>query len=158
MSRANRDRKMLTAAVTTDSLAVRISAALHREYGEFSCAVQRIARAMSPPADPRAVRNWWEGKNAPRSAQMMQLGQVSGEVRLELVRILADQARNEVIAQEGRERHVALTLASDALVSPYLAAAASCGAAFPHHDVDRAVECAGRGDCREDPAIDGSDA
>jgi hypothetical protein len=74
MYRANRDRKMLTAAVTSDDLAGRISAALRREFGDLSCAVQPIARAMQPPADPRAVRNWWDGSNAPGSAQLLRLG------------------------------------------------------------------------------------
>jgi hypothetical protein len=140
MYRQHRDRKMLTAAVTTDDLAVRISGALRREFGELSCAVQRIANAMMPPADPRAVRNWWDGKNAPNSAQLMRLGQVSIEVRLELVNIMAAQSRIEAIAFETRKRHEALALATDRARGHYLAGEARVCASRPDCEIDRAAE------------------
>lgn len=114
MSRPKRDRRMLITSVTTDDLAQRISGALHREFGELACAVKRIAGAMRPPADPRAVRNWWEAKNPPSAAQMMRLSQVSLQVRLELLAIIAgQQGQNELKLQEAYRRDETLVQATN---------------------------------------------
>lgn len=136
MFRPKDDRRMLSYSISTDDLASRLAAALRREFGDLACAVQRIARAMVPPADPRAVRNWWDGRCAPSSAQLLRLGQLSSEVRIELLAILADrQSRSETAMQEVRKRHDDLVQAvvrmqgPPALLAPQRSAAGSAGAA-----------------------------
>jgi hypothetical protein len=156
MSRANRDRRMLTTTVTTDTLAERISLALRREFGEWGGAVKRLAAMMVPPADPRAVRNWWDGANAPSARQLLQLGQVSIEVRRELLDILAArESRAAHIAEDARRRHDEVTWLADAQLAQCLAAGPLAAPKCLDPLGDRAAATAAAPSSRPVAAVDG---
>ena len=71
-------RLKMHAAVTADSLAERISVTLRRNYGDTRHAITRLSRRIS--ADPRAVENWWYGRCAPRSAELVRLMAENDEI------------------------------------------------------------------------------
>src|SRR5579875_1390470 len=83
------DHKMLTACFDGDGLARTVRNALRAEYGDLNCATKRIATAMD--ADPRAVRNWWEGISAPRTAQFVKLMKICPTLRQWFLEHLAAQ-------------------------------------------------------------------
>ena len=70
------------------SFATQIAAALRRAYGGRHSAVKIVARAVG--ANERAVRNWFEGKNAP-----------SGEY-LVLLMCHSDEIMGSVLAMAGK--------------------------------------------------------
>lgn len=48
-----------------------ISAALHREYGQTHAAIKSVVAVTH--ANERAVKNWFDGKNAPRGHHLVAL-------------------------------------------------------------------------------------
>ncbi len=70
-----------------------VAAALRRGYGSNPAAVKRVARLAR--ANERAVKNWFDAKNAPSGELLVRLIQHSDEV-LESVLYLA--RRNELLA------------------------------------------------------------
>lgn len=59
-------------------IALAIANALRKDYGELGSAVKRIGRRIG--ANPRAIRNWYEARNAPNSMHLLLLAQASPEV------------------------------------------------------------------------------
>lgn len=59
-------------------IAITIARALRDEYGGLSSAVKRIGRRTG--VHPRAIRNWYEGRNAPNSNHIILLAQSSPNV------------------------------------------------------------------------------
>ena len=104
MWRSKDDRKMLTATapIRSETLAERVAAVLRREFGDLRCATKRIAQAVN--ADPRAVRNWWDGINAPQAGQLLTLARICPALRDEIDGLVIEEAplaeRQRLLAAE----------------------------------------------------------
>ncbi|MGE4430507.1 MAG: hypothetical protein AB7E05_07170 [Sphingobium sp.] len=94
MSFTKKDRKIQSEfgktfpAITPDSLAQVIAAALRAEFGATPSAVKTVARLTR--SNERAVRNWFDGKNGPSSDNLVVLMRHSNIV-LKAVLELADR-------------------------------------------------------------------
>lgn len=94
MSFTKKDRKIQSEsgitfpAITPDSLAQVIAAALRAEFGATPSAVKTVARLTH--SNERAVRNWFDGKNGPSSDNLVVLMRHSNIV-LKAVLELADR-------------------------------------------------------------------
>ncbi len=78
-----------------DPFALTVAGALRREFGESPAAVKIVARYAR--ANERAVKNWFDAKNAPSGELLVRLIQHSDEV-LESVLTLA--RRNELLTKK----------------------------------------------------------
>jgi hypothetical protein len=78
-----------------DTFALAVAAALRREFGTSPAAVKTVARFAR--ANERAVKNWFDAKNAPSGELLVRLMQCSDEV-LESVLSLAH--RNELLTKK----------------------------------------------------------
>jgi hypothetical protein len=67
-----------------------VANALHRSYGGSHAAVKTVVAQTG--ANPRAVRNWFEGKNGPSGQHLVDLMRHSDEV-LEALLILSGRER-----------------------------------------------------------------
>lgn len=81
---------MSAAAITADLVTARLSGALRRSHGDKRHAAERIAREID--ADPRAVRNWMSGVNAPRATELVKLMASCDEIAAEVLQ-LVEEAR-----------------------------------------------------------------
>lgn len=94
MSFTKKDRKIQSEsgntfpAITPDSLAQVIAAALRAEFGATPSAVKTVARLTH--SNERAVRNWFDGKNGPSSDNLVVLMRHSNIV-LKAVLEMADR-------------------------------------------------------------------
>jgi len=70
MSATLNDQLLLT-QITDRQVAVLVSQALRQEHAATDAVVKRIARATQ--ASPTTVRKWYEGQNAPSSANLLTL-------------------------------------------------------------------------------------
>ena len=57
--------------VSSGHFSAAVAAALHRQYGQTHAAIKSVVAATG--ANPRAVRNWFDGKNAPRGHHLIAL-------------------------------------------------------------------------------------
>lgn len=71
--------------LNNETVAQAVSTALRYRFGDFNCAVKRIARTIN--CDQRAARNWWEGNNSPRAAELIELMREFDEVHEEVLRL-----------------------------------------------------------------------
>lgn len=78
-----------------EQFATAVSEALRREFGTSPAAVKTVARLAR--ANERAVKNWFDAKNAPSGELLVRLLQHSDEV-LESVLHLAE--RNELLTKK----------------------------------------------------------
>jgi hypothetical protein len=69
-----------------------IAAALHQEYGQTHAAIKTVVAVTQ--ANQRAVKNWFEAKNAPRGHHLVQLVQHSDCV---LEALLEASGRHEIL-------------------------------------------------------------
>lgn len=75
-----------SAATNEQFVAALIAKALREDYGELGSAVKRIGRRIG--ANPRAIRNWYEGRNAPNSVHLLLLAQSSPRVFAALLELI----------------------------------------------------------------------
>lgn len=81
---------MLTAELTSMELAD----ALRKEHGDARFTAKRVARDID--ADPRAVTNWLQGKNAPSAAMLLRLMQRYRAVKEAVYRLTEAPTNNEL--------------------------------------------------------------
>ena len=79
-------------------IALAIANAPRKDYGELGSAVKRIGRRIG--AHPRAIRNWYEARNAPNSMHLLLLAQASPEVFQALLVLLGRSDILEVLQSE----------------------------------------------------------
>lgn len=79
-------------------VAIAISKALRKEYGKLGSAIKRISRRIG--ANPRAIRNWYEARNAPSSSHLLLLAQASPAVFEALLELLG---RSDLLEYERRD-------------------------------------------------------
>ena len=93
--RSNHGRTLLpdTSATSPDRFPEAVASALRREFGAVPGAVKQVVRITG--ANERAVRNWFEARNAPSGENLVALMRRSDEV-LETVLHLA--GRQDLIA------------------------------------------------------------
>lgn len=77
-----------TATIDTSDVAQRISAALRRQFGDLRHATKVVAAQIG--ADPRALKNWLYGRNAPQLADALKLAIECDEVAAEIMKIIAE--------------------------------------------------------------------
>ncbi len=75
-----------TTAKTAHKIAKSISEALRQDYEELPSAIKRTGRKTG--AHPRAIRNWWEGRNAPNSVHLLMLARSSPNVLRVLLELI----------------------------------------------------------------------
>ena len=85
-------------ALAAQKIAQSISDALHCDYGEFTSAVKRIGRITG--VHPRAIRNWYEGRNAPNSVHLLMLARSSPNVLQMLLELVGRGDMAEAIKRE----------------------------------------------------------
>lgn len=80
MSVSKKDQVFPGGSATSNErvIALLIAKALREDYGALGSAVKRIGRRIG--ANPRAIRNWYEGRNAPNSVHLLLLAQSSPRV------------------------------------------------------------------------------
>lgn len=80
MSGSKKDQVFPADSATSNEqiVAAIIAKALREDYGALGSAVKRIGRRIG--ANPRAIRNWYEGRNAPNSVHLLLLAQSSPRV------------------------------------------------------------------------------
>ena len=80
MSVSKKDQVFPSGSATSNERFVTalIAKALRDDYGALGSAVKRIGRRIG--ANPRAIRNWYEGRNAPNSVHILLLAQSSPRV------------------------------------------------------------------------------
>ena len=81
MSHTEKDRIIRSISgkeIPFDSLPKAIAGALHRQYGGTQTAMKTVIEATH--ANPRAVRNWFDAKNAPSAKSLIALCRHSDEV------------------------------------------------------------------------------
>ncbi len=74
--------------VTAEACAERLSAALHRSYGNERHVSKRLAQRLD--ATQHAVKAWLAGKNAPSLAKAIQLAAECDEVAAEIFRLIEE--------------------------------------------------------------------
>lgn len=74
-----------TGIITNEAVTQAISGALQRSFGWVPSSVKYVASRIK--RNPRAVRNWFEGQNAPRAAELIDLMRESDEVYEEVLRL-----------------------------------------------------------------------
>lgn len=90
--------QVLPIQVTDRQVAVLISQALRQEHRSSDAVVKRIARATN--ASPTTVRKWYEGQNAPSSANLLILMSTYDEVFQIILHILGRGDSTEADQQE----------------------------------------------------------
>lgn len=108
-------RKMHT--ITNEDLTSEISGALRREAGHTPSAVKFVASRIRRNA--RAARNWLEGHNAPRAAELIELMREFDEVHEAVLRLanrnpassdesvqLRIQRAMKILSGESNEEHI----------------------------------------------------
>ncbi|MDX2073063.1 MAG: hypothetical protein SFX19_01705 [Alphaproteobacteria bacterium] len=75
-----------TPTQSTQKIANSIAKVLRQDYGEISSAVKRIGRITG--VHPRAIRNWYEGRNAPNSLHLLMLARSSPNVLRVLLELI----------------------------------------------------------------------
>lgn len=83
---------------STHKIANAISTALRQDYGELTSAVKRIGRITG--VHPRAIRNWYEGRNVPNSVHLLMLAQHSPNVLRVLLQLIGHGYMAEFISWE----------------------------------------------------------
>ncbi len=81
MSRTKKDRKVRSISgivFPASAVAEAIARALHREFDGTQSAVKTVAALAG--ANPRAVKNWFDGRNAPSGESLISLCRHSNEV------------------------------------------------------------------------------
>jgi DeoR-like helix-turn-helix domain len=97
MSLVSNDQ-LLSAQITDKLVAVLVSQALRQEHAATDAVVKRIARATQ--ASPTTVRKWYEGLNAPSSANLLTL---MGTYEGVLHTMLHIAGRGEIIDPQSKE-------------------------------------------------------
>lgn len=87
-----------TPASAAQKIALSISQALRQDYSELTSAVKRIGRITG--AHPRAIRNWYEGRNVPNSTHLMMLAQCSPNVLRVLLELIGRGDLAEFISRD----------------------------------------------------------
>lgn len=82
--------RAVSAAITANHVAERISTVLRRQVQERRYAAQRIAEKAC--VTPRCVDNWVNGTTAPRSAELIRLMASCDEIAAEVLQ-LVEEAR-----------------------------------------------------------------
>ena len=88
MSFPKKDRRTQSISRTTlqpERLTDAIAAALHREYGSTHAAVKTVLHLIG--GNERAIKNWFEGKNAPNGESVLALCRHSDEVLTTFLRL-----------------------------------------------------------------------
>lgn len=100
MSVSKKDQVFPGGSATSNErfIAALIANALREEYGALGSAVKRIGRRIG--AHPRAIRNWYEGRNAPNSVHLLLLAQSSPRVFSALLEVMG---RSDLL---GAENHL----------------------------------------------------
>lgn len=92
-------------AISDAELAVIVSEALRRDFGDQSSAIKQIGKVTS--ASLRAIKNWYEARNTPSSGHLLLLarsspsilqfviGQVGGEDLLDAFQLLGQKPEDE---------------------------------------------------------------
>lgn len=88
MSVSKKDQVFPGGSATSNEqfVAALIAKALREDYGALGSAVKRIGRRIG--ANPRAIRNWYEGRNAPNSLHLLLLAQSSPRVFAALLELI----------------------------------------------------------------------
>lgn len=106
-----------TPTQSTQKIANSIAKALRQDYGELSSAVKRIGRITG--VHPRAIRNWYEGRNAPNSLHLLMLARSSPNVLRVLLELIGHGYINEAICWEKisvNGLHYASGVSEDAMI------------------------------------------
>lgn len=84
MSRSQVARKMLNVAHTQSvEIAHRLGEVLRARYGDLRSGAKRLGRLID--ADPRAVKNWLQGTNAPQLSHVIELMAADPVVEAEIL-------------------------------------------------------------------------
>lgn len=78
-------RKMHQGVISNETITQAVSTALRNAVGYFPSAPKLIAQKVQ--RNPRAARNWLEGHNAPRAAELIELMREFDEVHEEVLRL-----------------------------------------------------------------------
>lgn len=88
-------------AASDTELAQIVSAALHEDFGETSSWIKQIGRLTG--ANPRAIKNWSEARNAPSSGHLLLLARSSPTLlRFILEQIGGEDLRDAFLLLKGR--------------------------------------------------------
>lgn len=100
MSGSKKDQVFPSGSATSNEriVAALIATALREEYGALGSAVKRIGRRIG--AHPRAIRNWYEGRNAPNSVHLLLLAQSSPRVFAALLELMG---RSDLLDAESHD-------------------------------------------------------
>ena len=98
MSVSKKDQVFPSGSATSNEqfVATLIAKALREDYGALGSAVKRIGRRIG--ANPRAIRNWYEGRNAPNSVHLLLLAQSSPRVFAALLELIG---RSDLLEANG---------------------------------------------------------
>ena len=80
MSHMKKDRSFPTKprAISDDELAQIVAAALRQDFGDMASAIKRIGQLTN--ANLRAIKNWYEARNAPSSGHLLLLARSSPSI------------------------------------------------------------------------------
>ncbi len=106
MSVASKDQVFST-QITDKLVAVLVSQALRHEHVAMDAVVKRIARATQ--ASPTTVRKWYEGQNAPSSANLLTLMGTYEGVLQTMLHIAGRGDLLEAVGDESKEGEASLT-------------------------------------------------
>jgi len=85
--------KMSAASITNETITKAVSSALRRTVGYMPSAPKIVAGKVQ--RNPRAARNWLEGHNAPRAAELIELMREFDEVFEEVMRLADRKLENQ---------------------------------------------------------------
>ena len=77
----------LSSGISTEYVVRRLADALQRKWGVFRSPAKQLARLVGG-ADPRACKNWLEGRNAPHLAQALELMAADPEIEEAILAIV----------------------------------------------------------------------
>jgi hypothetical protein len=106
-----------------------IAAALHQEYGQTHAAIKTVVAVTQ--ANQRAVKNWFEAKNAPRGHHLVQLVQHSDCV---LEALLEVSGRREILLAKRLADTRAVLLQMLKLIDEMSNGAGDENIRQPHHE------------------------
>lgn len=109
-TRSISDRKFRQNQMTTCSYSETVTSVLRRIYGSMRNGTEYLARCVD--ITPRTARNWLDGKNAPRGAELIKLMAECEELRREIDRLVEEekcrkglQSTSEAAASDGAQNH-----------------------------------------------------
>jgi len=90
INRSKNDRELQNQMTTTATLYCQtVTSVLRDTYGRLRHGPEILARAVR--ASPRATRNWIDGTNAPRGAELIRLMAECDELRAEIDRLVEEE-------------------------------------------------------------------